>query len=122
MNFPDTFAVRHAIEAQLADMDSFTEWLGGACIYRHNVCSEKALRIESRLAESDTATIMHAALSCAAAGDDGTAGKALRLLREKYLASHASQIVVAASDIEHALRDDVSKPLHDSTGREWVTL
>lgn len=122
MNFPDTFAVRQAIQSQLADMDSFAEWLSGSCMYRHNVESEKALRIENRLAKSDPATIMHAALACAAHGDDETAGKALRMLREKYLASTAKHVTQVASDISHTLRDDVSKPLHDSSGREWVTL
>lgn len=122
MNFPEAFAVRQAIEAQLADMDSFAEWLTGSCMYRHHVESEKALRIDSRLAASDPATIMHAALTSAAHGDDETAGKALRLLRDKYLAANAKHVTEVAGDISHSLHDDVSKPLYDQSNREWVTL
>lgn len=86
-----------ARDAVIADVESFTDELGAACMHRSNVCSDRATRLPGRLEQADDAIVLHAALAAGLRGDNETAGECMKLLAERHLKNSAVRIQKLAS-------------------------
>lgn len=91
--YADLHGHQMAADAALADMDYFSEWLAGYCIFKTDVDSSKALRSLAGMVAATPCVQLHAAITCAAAGDDAAAGRALRLVLAEYLSHNARRRV-----------------------------
>lgn len=81
-----------AEKAVMADMESFTDELGAACMHRSNVCSDRSTRLPGRLELADDAIVLHAALAAGLRGDNETAGECMKLLAQRHLKHSAVRI------------------------------
>jgi len=93
----ESTAVELAQERVLADLDEFDEFLG---VLPSHATSDWCMRQPERLAEADTATVLHALLTCR----DDELPRVRRELVERYLRSQAERIdeLVAQAMLESA--------------------
>lgn len=98
---PVEYAAAHeyAIERVLADVDSFADFLSGACFQVRSVDSERAMRLPSRRALADIPTLLHAAIVSAGRRDDTTCADALRIIVQSYLDDSAARIGRIAAEV-----------------------
>ena len=90
-------ALEYVTLLQIGDVDTFTDWLSADCINRDvGDEADRALRMESRLRESDNATVLGAALLSAHRGDAPETHRCMAELLERYLKRFESAIYAEA--------------------------
>ena len=112
-------SVEMAVQQILADVDTFMDDLSAACFNRTKVSSDFYLRQPGRLVQADDATLMHAALVAADAGDAETCCNAMRLLTARHIERKDEAVQRLAAEID---RDSEQHQLEARLGRLPRTL
>ena len=88
-----------AREKVIADLDTFSDVIAAGCFQRTDVDSDWHTRIPGRLAQADTAELLHAALVAADREDADTCLEAVRLLLQRHLQRSARRIDHLAAEL-----------------------
>ena len=93
------WSYQEASDRVLADVDTFADHLGGACMGKSKVTSERETRIPGRLLQADDAVVLHAGLVAGQRGDSATALEVLRILGDRYLQRSCERVARVASEL-----------------------